>query len=212
MTDWLTWHEQYDDPGSSLSHRLDVVRRFIDKALTEMPAGPIRVVSMCAGDGRDLLNVLASHPRRENVSGRLVELNPQLAEQARAAAPPGIEVLRGDAGLSDSYAGAAPADLLLACGIFGNVSQDDIRITIESWPMLCARNATVLWTRGDFEPDLRPTVRRWVEQAGFEEVAFEGAPEKYGVGMARMTRDPIPWRADAHFFQFLPEKVQPNST
>jgi hypothetical protein len=33
------------------------------------------VISLCAGQGRDLLGVLADHPRREDVRARLVELD-----------------------------------------------------------------------------------------------------------------------------------------
>jgi hypothetical protein len=43
---------------------------------------------MCAGEGRDLLEVLADHPRSGDVGGRLVELNPELAGRAAARAPP----------------------------------------------------------------------------------------------------------------------------
>src|SRR6185436_14614405 len=87
-THWIQWHEKYDDPDSHLPRRLAVVRARIAEALERCSPGPIRVVSMCAGDGRDLLYVLQTHPRAADVSGRLVELNPALAERARAAAHP----------------------------------------------------------------------------------------------------------------------------
>ena len=92
----------------------------IREVLDDRPPGPIRVVSMCAGEGRDLLEVLADHPRAGDVRGRLVELNPELAARAAAGAPPGIAVEIADAGWTDAYLGAVPADLVLACGVFGN--------------------------------------------------------------------------------------------
>jgi hypothetical protein len=204
--DWIEWHDNYSDPDSSLSQRLTVVRRRIAEALDRSPAGPIRVVSMCAGDGRDLLSVLQSHPRAGDASGRLVELNPQLAERARAAAPATIEVVCADAGNSDAYEGAVPAGLLLSCGVFGNITDEDIQNTINSWPMLCAPGATVIWTRGAFELDLRPQVRQWVRAAGFEELSFDGVNEKYGVGVAKMVRAGEPYRRGVYFFRFVPEK------
>ncbi len=164
---------------------------------------------MCAGDGRDILGVLTEHSRAGDVSGRLVELDPELAARARDDAPPRLEVVCGDAGVSDAYLGATPADLVLACGIFGNVTDSDIRRTIDAWPMLCAPGATVIWTRAASEHDLRDQVRRWVTEAGFEELAFAGAPEKYGVGVARMTRDPAPLVAGVRLFTFVPERVSP---
>ena len=204
MTDWVQWHKDYDDPDSSLSARLAVVRKRIAEALDRAPAGAIRVASMCAGEGRDLLGVLPGHPRAGDVSGRLVELNPQLAERARAAAPSSIEVLCADAGNSDAYAGAVPVDLLLCCGVFGNITEADIQNTIQAWPMFCAPGATVIWTRGSFEPDLRPQIRQWVRAAGFEELSFDGVNEKYGVGVARMTREASPYQKGRYLFSFVP--------
>ena len=46
----------------------------IKQALDEAPAGPLRVISLCAGQGRDLIEVLAEHPRRGDVRARLVEV------------------------------------------------------------------------------------------------------------------------------------------
>lgn len=215
-THWVQWHEKYDQPESHLARRLIVVRNRIAEALDRCPLGPIRVVSMCAGDGRDLLGVLQTHARSADVSGRLIEVNPTLAERARAAhpersrvaaqskEPPQIEIACRDAGESDAYAGAVPADLLLCCGVFGNVSDDHIRATINAWPMLCAPGATVIWTRGKFETDLRDTVREWVKDSGFKEISFDGAPEPYGVGVAQMVREPAPYRNGVRFFTFLP--------
>jgi hypothetical protein len=40
-----------------------------------------------------------------------------------------------------------PADVLLLCGIFGNVSDGDIRRTVQAVPALCRAGATVIWAR-----------------------------------------------------------------
>lgn len=206
MTDWVQWHESYANPDSTLSRRLEVVRRRIAEALDRSAAGPIRMASICAGDGRDILSVLQSHPRAGDVSGRLVEWDQRLVDRARASAPPAIEIVCGDAGNSDAYGGAVPVNLLLCCGVFGNITESDIRNTINSWPMLCARQATVIWTRGAFDHDLRPQIREWVKSTGFEELSFDGENEKYGVGVAKMIRDSEPYRKGVQFFRFVPEK------
>jgi hypothetical protein len=206
MTDWVQWHESYEDHNSTLSQRLEVVRRRIAESLDRLPAGPIRVASMCAGDGRDILGVLERHPRVGDVSGRLVEWDQRLVERARASAPAMIEVVCGDAGNSAAYEGAVPVDLLLCCGVFGNIAEADIQNTINSWPMLCAPQATVIWTRGAFETDLRPQIREWVKAAGFAELSFDGENEKYGVGVAKMVRLPEPYRRAVYFFRFVPKK------
>lgn len=115
MTGWVKWHGNYDDPTSTFSQRLIAVRRRIAEAFDRSPAGAIRVASMCAGDGRDTPSAWAcwSIIRARDVSGRLVELDPQLAENARASASSTIEVVCGDAGNSNAYEGAVPVNLLL---------------------------------------------------------------------------------------------------
>jgi hypothetical protein len=195
LRDWVRWHEQYGDPDAPLSQRLAVVQRWIRRALD---AGAATVVSACAGDGRDVLGARSDVPLR----GRLVELDPGLAARARAAAPPGIEVVEADAGSTDAYAGSVPADLVLLCGIFGNVSDDDVRTTVLAAPMLCAPGATVIWTRHRREPDLTPSIRQWFADAGFEEVAFEGEAGSYAVGVARLVEPPIPFQLGRRLFTF----------
>ena len=105
MSEWVEWHKGYA-AGSPLSKRLEVVQRLIRGALDSAPSGPIRVISLCAGDGRDLLGVIPTHPRGADVRARLVELDPQLAERARSRAAElsqGIAVVTGDASLTNAY-------------------------------------------------------------------------------------------------------------
>src|SRR6266568_798880 len=114
--DWYAWHGDYDVPGSVIAQRLTAVQDRILAALDGYPPGPVTVLSLCAGQGRDLLGVLAAHPRREDVVARLVELDPRNVDVARRAAEDAglsrVEVIEGDAGLTDHYAGLAPADLV----------------------------------------------------------------------------------------------------
>jgi hypothetical protein len=73
--DWHGWHDDYDRPGSSLARRLDAVQARVSVALDSAPPGPLRAISLCAGQGRDLLEVLAGQPRRDDVRALLVELD-----------------------------------------------------------------------------------------------------------------------------------------
>ncbi len=190
MRDWVAWHEEYDDPASRLSARLALVKQELAGALDRAPGGPLQLVSLCAGQGRDVLETLPAHPRRDDVSAVLVEANPTLAGQAReAAAGAGlsrVEVRAADASRVDGFADALPANVLLLCGIFGNVSTDDIRRTVAAAAALCAPGGTVIWTRHQRPPDLTPQIRDWFTAAGFEEVAFWGRPSvsMAGVGAA----------------------------
>ena len=202
--DWHEWHTAYDQPQSPLSRRLATVQECITAALDAAPPGPIQVVSMCAGEGRDILGVVERHPRGPAVGGRLVELDPELAATARARAPAAVEVLGGDAGAMSSYAGAVPADLVLVCGVFGNITDDDMWRTIDLLPTLCAPGATAIWTRHRRPPDATPSVRQRFTDNGFDEVAFH-APEgtMFGVGMNRLATAPRELAADGRLFDFI---------
>jgi hypothetical protein len=78
--------------------------------------GPVRIVSLCAGDGRDILGVLAEREDASRVSVTLVEVLPELVERARGAAAQvaaEVEVVAADAGSSETYVGRAtvPAEV-----------------------------------------------------------------------------------------------------
>jgi hypothetical protein len=177
--DWVAWHRAYEDPGSRQSWRLGVVQRRIRDALDAVATGPIRVASLCAGDGRDLLGVLADHARAPDVTAVLVEQHPDLAVRARerAAAVAGVRVVTGDAGRVDSWREVVPVDLLLLCGIFGNVPEGDIARTVAALPGLCRPEATVIWTRHRRPPDLVPTVAGWFGDAGFEVTTLDDSAD-----------------------------------
>ena len=195
--DWHAWHADYDEPGSPLERRLRIVQGHVRAWVAEGAPGR-RVVSACAGQGRDLVGVLP-----DGYPARLVELGPANAAVAAANAGPDMEVVVADAGVTDAYVGAAPADLVLMCGVFGNVPDDDVRRTVEALPMLCARGATVIWTRTRRAPDLTPSIRRWFEGNGFSERAFD-APDgvEFTVGVHRFHGEPRPLRAGDRMFAF----------
>ena len=207
--DWYKWHELYDDPESGLALRLEMVRDRVRAALDEAPPGPLRAISVCAGQGTDLIGALADHPRRGDVTARLVELDPRNTEVARRLAVEAgltcVEVVTGDASLGSQYAEIAPADLVLVCGLFGNVTDADIEAMAGYCTQLCATGGTVIWTRGRWEPDLTPRVCAWFEERGFERVWLSDARELRGqsVGAHRFTRTPAPLERDAVMFTFV---------
>ncbi|MBL7494766.1 class I SAM-dependent methyltransferase family protein [Frankia sp. CNm7] len=205
---WVDWHRQYDVAGSSLGRRLAIVQRRVRQALDAQPPGEIRVLSMCAGQGRDILGVLADHARREDVVARLVELDPVLAADAeraaRSAGLDGVQVRVGDAADTGMYEGVAPVNLALVCGVFGNLRDADVRHTVEQLPRLCRPGATVIWTRHRGTPDLTSTVRSWFADAGFEELGFDVADGfLIGVGTHRLVGPALPYEPGLRLFDFI---------
>jgi Putative methyltransferase len=196
VRDWVAWHRDYDDPGSPLSKRLARVSWHLSRALDRAPAGQIRLVSLCAGQGRDVLGVLPDHPRRADVTAVLVEANPENADQARreaaSAGLTGIQIRQADASLVATVADVLPADVLLLAGIFGNVSDADIERTVGAAGAICADGASVIWTRHRRPPDVTGRIRSWFAEGGFEEVAFEAVEGEFltSVGVHRLARRP----------------------
>jgi hypothetical protein len=207
-TDWEAWHAAYGDPSSLLSERLRLVQQHIADWLDATAPTPVRVLSACAGDGRDLLEVLERRDDVDRVTATLIEADANIANTAREHAAridlAKVEVRCADAGSRDSYRGAVPADLVLLCGIFGNISDDDVHRTIAMAPQLCNQGSVLIWTRHRQDPDLTPRIREWFGDVGFEEQYFH-TPEHaiYSVGVHRFkyVREPI--AADEHLFTFI---------
>lgn len=186
MADWQDWHRHYD-ADTSLSRRLGVVQDFLRKILAA-PTPPTSVLTLCAGDGRDLIPVLADQPAERRPRVTMVELDPALAARAAERAEQAnveLEVRVGDAGSPATWRDVPPVDLLMLCGIFGNVSLADVHTTIQTVPALLNEGGQVIWTRGYFddEPDVRPQLREWFTEAGLVEAGFASEPTGYGVGV-----------------------------
>jgi Putative methyltransferase len=203
--DWAVWHEAYDNPDTPLAQRLLAVQTRIAEALDRAAPGPLRAISICAGQGRDLIGVLREHPRRRDVTARLVELDPRNAAAARQrAADAGltqVEVVTGDAAQTGVYAGLIPASLVLACGVFGNITDEDVARTIRCCPGLCAPGGTVVWTRGRREPDLIPQICDWFAAEGFALVGVSEPVTRWAVGAHQFEGEPRPL-PDQQMFTF----------
>lgn len=204
MRDYRDWHKAYDDPDSDLSHRLAAVQRVLREEFDRR--GPCRILSLCAGDGRDVLGVLAEREDRGQFSGLLVELDPDLAAAATARAVEvgsRVHVVQGDAARPETFASALPADVVLLVGIFGNISDDDIRRTILATQQFCNHGALVLWTRGDLTESDVDILHGWFDEAHCEHVDLireEGL--HFGLGVERFTGQTQILRRNSNLFTF----------
>lgn len=204
---WVRWHDAYDDPGSGLAWRLGVVQSRLATALDTAPAGPLTLLSLCAGQGHDVIGVLRDHPRSSDVDAVLVEADPANCRQAETmveqAGLRGVRVRCADASHTATIRDDVPADVLLLCGIFGNVSDADVERTVSNAARLCAPGATVIWTRHTRSPDLTVDIRRWFTDAGFALVGFDVRPETdTAVGTQRLVTPPLPFEPDQRLFTF----------
>lgn len=207
-TDWDSWHDRYSDPSSMLSERLRLVQRRIADWLDSTAPAPVRVLSSCAGDGRDLLEVLSGRTDAHRVTATLIDASVANTTRAREHIDrlglDGIDVRCADAGESNAYVGAVPADLVMLCGIFGNLADEDVARTIATAPQLCSRDATVIWTRSRRDPDPMPGILECFRKHAFTEERLDVPSHSiHTVGVHRFDGTPTSLVSGQRLFTFI---------
>nr|WP_253219607.1 class I SAM-dependent methyltransferase family protein [Pseudomonas chlororaphis] len=172
--------------------RLVEVSQQVADAINALESPRVQILSLCAGDGRDLLKVLLSGHTSKAVDATLIELDQVLVEQGRKAfAEHGLgDIVRfrcADATLFSSYRDLPKAELVMVCGVFGNVRGDHVERLIFSLKGFCRPDARVVWTRSLNEFDDGEAAADWIRRcfalAGFRESAFKRTSEgTFGVG------------------------------
>ncbi len=101
-----------------------------------------------------------------------------------------------------------PADLVMWCGVFGNLSDEDVRATVALTRQLAAPGARVVWTRGVFadRDPVEPTdaIGSWFTEAGFDLVSLDKPDDaSYRVGAHRYAGCTDRLELGRTFFTFL---------
>lgn len=202
---WYSWHAPYDDLESEQTERLGVVQELLTAVLDAAPPGPLRALSVCSGQSRDLLPILISHPRGHDVRATMLELDPLNASFLDGALGSTdlttVDVVVTDAGHSSAYAGLPPADLVLLAGVFANVDLADAERTVDLLRSLCAPGAGVVWSSYGAGLGDADAVLKRLEGDGFDRIALHRAPG-FVVAAHRSTGTPTPPPADERVFTF----------
>jgi hypothetical protein len=149
---WSGWPtEAYAENRYRL--RLETVQKHLIHCLDIAPPGPLRLISICAGDGRDVIGVLQTHQRRNNMSAWLVELDPQsvaagICYSSIVGLQDTVRFINRDATDYATFDDIAPADIILVCGVWGHVPARERVSLAGALPALCRPCGTVTWTRG----------------------------------------------------------------
>jgi hypothetical protein len=194
---------------ASFQERLAAVERHLGDGLDLAPDGPVRIASMCAGDGRDVLGVVESHPRRGDVVAWLVELDGNsVAAGAVHARRTGLEhrvnFLHADATSFATYRNIAPADVLLVCGVWGHVPLEERASLVRACGMLCRSGGVVIWTRGVRRGTARfEAIRQLFAGPTWEEVCVTITPDaKWAVATHRNMGPASALPVGGQIFQF----------
>ena len=182
--DWVRWHENYE-ASPALRARILVVREHLSRCFDSHPPGVIRVLSICAGDARDLIGLLATHPRKMDVKAYLVEDNAELVENGRkviveAGFEEQLQFVVADATISSTYLGLVPVDVVLMAGVFGNLRSEEVARLIRNLSSLCKCGGYVVWTRHRrLHNGLNQIalIRRLFSESDFEEILIEDTPD-----------------------------------
>jgi hypothetical protein len=160
-----------------------------------MPPGPITVVSICSGQGRDILGVLRDHPRRDDVFVPMIEQDRRNAdfarESARETALTHATVVVGDAGDSRSYVGITRASLVIMVGFLTHISDDDLGRLVAFLPQVSAAHGVALWCGGSQHVELPARMRTLLARADFVPLAVACAGDpRWNIGIERFEGSP----------------------
>jgi hypothetical protein len=187
--DWAKWHDLYD-VSTPLKERLIAVREQIAAAASKVAGKSLHLVSICAGDGRDVIGTFAASDERQDVHATLIESNPELVTRGQAAVDQlglarRITFRCADATQSSTYVDIRPAHIIVLSGVFGNLKERDVQRLIAALPSLCDRAASVIWTRNLFDDGEKATqiIRQCFVAADFtEEVLVRTSLGFFAVG------------------------------
>jgi hypothetical protein len=218
IENWSVWHDEYENPASELNARKRAVQSQVAAIVDQCPAGPVTVLSICGGQGRELLGALENHERRADVRGRIIELdeaNSSFARDwARRAGLDDLEVVTGDASLAASYAGLPPVDLVVISGVFGHIGPADRRRTIDFLRQICQTGARVVWTFFNWDLDATQALRDLFRELMFDEESFEVLDGRFAstIGRNRYAGAPVPFDPEARIFTFGSSREAPQET
>lgn len=207
LRDYEEWLMGYDDPTSPVVWRLALVQQWLRSELDSRP-GPLTVVSACAGDGRDIIDVLAERDDADRVTVVLLEAHPGVADRARdRASRSGLDrvtVRTCDAADTANYVGAVPADIVLMVGMLGNMSHDDVFTTIRAAPQFCAPGASLIWSSGRDQDDINAEVRSAFGASAFKEIDYQASDRRAhpAVGILRYEGPEAPLIQGQRLFTF----------
>ncbi|MFC7623286.1 hypothetical protein [Microlunatus sp. GCM10028923] len=115
-------------------------------------------------------------------------------------------MVHGDAGSTDPYLGAAPARIVLLCGVFGSLTDADIDRLVAGLPQLCEAWAQVIWTANRTAPGLYAEVEQAFQRYGFEP-RWSDPDDQYGVSRHELITEPRPLQSKQRLFEFADEQT-----
>ena len=206
---WKPRRSYPDYQKNRFQQRLLAVQEHLAECLDSSPRGSVHIISMCAGDGSDVIGVLGSHPRRSDVFAWLVESNSQtvadgILQSTRAGLENTVEFLTEDGTLYATYKRIAPTDIVLLCGVWGHVPAQERVQLVRALACLCKPGGTVIWTRGVSKDMTRlREIQLLFDDPSWNLVRFTlTSDKKWSVGTYRYRGPPLELPESGQIFHF----------
>lgn len=204
---WDTWHLRYDEVPR-LQERLRVVQGHIVEAIHALAPGPVRLLSLCAGDGRDVLGALRDHPRRDDVVATLLDTHEPSLQRGRAMAEDlPVRFVCADATVAKNLEGSVPTDVLVLSGVLGHVRPGDVEALAHRLPSLVRPGGFFIWNRRLALRGGNERVARLLDLlsgVGFIEREFlTTSADGYAAGLSRFSGAGLPFDPRGRLFEFV---------
>ena len=142
--------------------------------------GPQNLICLCSSYARTAMDAVGEHSSRDGIRVSVVESDPRTARSLREHARSRhvvLDVVAGDAGSTDAYLDAVPADVVLASGSLADSAAGSLSRTTSAIRLLCAEGATIVWSHALSWPDRAREARRLFGSDSFTEISTDRVGE-----------------------------------
>jgi len=173
---WTEWHEEaYNDINSLPYQRTEIVKDLINKYLSEIDKN-IVVISIGAGQSRDILPVLIGRKDNDRITTYLIDTDIECLNYAKNYAKDNniinVHIVDMDGSLVKNYKDIPKADLIIFCGMMTQKNTDEVKNLANNIKLICNEDAQIIWSRHGYDGDYSTPFRNVFNENSYKELDF----------------------------------------
>ena len=173
---WTEWHEEaYNDINSLPYQRTEIVKDLINKYLSEIDKD-IVVISIGAGQSRDILPVLIGRKDNDRITTYLIDTDIECLNYAKNYAKDNniinVHIVDMDGSLVKNYKDIPKADLIIFCGMMTQKNTDEVKKLANNIKLICNKDAQIIWSRHGYDKDYSTPFRNVFNENFYKELDF----------------------------------------
>lgn len=173
---WTEWHENaYNNTNSLAYQRTEIVKNLINKYLYEINKNVV-IVSIGAGQGRDILSVLKERKDNNRIFTYLIDTDMECLDYAKNYAEKNniinVNVVNIDGSLTENYKDIPKADLIIFCGMMNQKNTEEVKSLANNMKFLCNEDAQIIWSRHGYDEDYSTSFRNVFNENFYKELDF----------------------------------------